>query len=499
MDRNPISDLEAVAAMPGLDDFADVLAGFVPARNGSAADPASTLVFLAGRWAFGSANSCDSALRSTVLWELIRASAARAGRVLPKKPPTFNKLHHLRRAADDGAAEALAAALPELTVTLARQVGLVVPGPSRWDRPDASRVIYGDGSVFSPLSDVSVDEDGVVRGSRAEHRPRVASRFEGKDGRAAGSGLPINVVGCHGRRRWQRVILGVDLFRDGNEVGSALDLMRRVIDAAAGGVTHTVYDRLMSGRHMRELMLAGVVPFVAMPEAAPNRAHLVLPAELRRDGYRSAGTREKRKGKGARRRSGDDVAPKARLALYYLRTVEHLTGTGRCAHDLWALDGAVVAVDAGHEVSLDATYLDCRDLRWERHSDGTHPVGRFVIPCRHGAVSTDIDFAATRPGKARNGRQLALADWVRPIPEAATGAARIEGLRSDNESVFSWLKAMLPRNRASSLDPQHFLLDVIGAVLLCNAIAWDVHAAHHTTCAQHEARLTQRRQLRSAT
>src|SRR5690606_2637514 len=121
---------------------------------------------------------------------------------------------------------------------------------------------------------------------------------------------------------------------------------------------------------------------------------------------------------------------------------------------------------------------DCRDLRWEHHPDGAHPVGRFVIPCRHGPVQVEIDFAATRRGRSTKGGALALADWVRPIPEAANDAARIEGLRSDAESVFAWLKSRLWLRRASSLHPDHFLLDLVGAVLLCNAIAWDVHAAH---------------------
>jgi hypothetical protein len=250
----------------------------------------------------------------------------------------------------------------------------------------------------------------------------------------------------------------------------------------------------MTGKHMRHLMLEGVLPVVAMPEAAPQRPHLVLPSELCRRGYRSAGTREKRKGKGARRRSGDDVAPKSRLAIHHLRTVEHTVGSRTCAHDLWALDGALVSVEAGQDLTLDATYLDCRSVTWQHGTDGSHPVGRFTLPCRGGSLPIEIDFAATRPGRSKN-QALALADWLRPIPEAASGSSAIEGLRSDSESGFSWLKSLLPRNRAGSLDPEAFLLDVVGAVVLNNAIAWDVHVAQHTECARHEARRGQRRTL----
>ena len=37
-------------------------------------------------------------------------------------------------------------------------------------------------------------------------------------------------------------------------------------------------------------------------------------------------------------------------------------------------------------------------------------------------------------------------------------------------------------------------LDILGAGLLGNAIAWDVHVARHTRCAQHEAKLDRRGQ-----
>lgn len=500
MDRNPISDLQAVAAMPGLEEFAAVIAAHVAPGRNKPTDHTSILILLAGRWAFGSANSCDSAFRATPLWEMVRESAASVGRVLPVAPPTFDKLRHLREAADEGLAAAVAAAFPAVAVPLAKSMGLLDPQrDSLWHHPAASRVIYGDGSVFKPLSDVSIDDDDTVQGSRAVTTPRLAPRYEGKDGPGAGTGLPITVIGCHGRERWKRIILGFDLFRDGNEIGASLDVFEQIIDEAGGGVSHVVYDRLMSGTHMRRLMKRGVLPVVAMPEAPKDQPHLVLPAELQRRGYKSAGEREKRKGKGARRRSADDVAPKSRVHMRLLEVVAHDAGTQTCTHELYAVDGAVIAVAAGDVPSIDADYVDCVQLTWRTHLDGQHPIGTFVVPCRHGHVRVTIDFAADRPGKNNKaGDALALADRVRALPEAATYFSRTEGLRSDAESVLSWLKAMLPRNRAGSLDPEHFFLDVIGAALLCNAIAWDVHVSQHTMCAQDESRRAARRNLRLA-
>ena len=70
MDRNPISDLEALAAIPGLEDLADILVRHVPSGRLKRPQALGVLIFLGGRWAFGSANACESALRSTSLCPL---------------------------------------------------------------------------------------------------------------------------------------------------------------------------------------------------------------------------------------------------------------------------------------------------------------------------------------------------------------------------------------------------------------------------------------------
>jgi hypothetical protein len=495
MDRNPISDLEAVAAMPGLEQLADVVARHVIRGKGSATDPMSILILLAGRWAFGSANTFDSAVQTTPLWEQLRTSAARVGRSLPERPPTFSQLCHLRKAADDGLMASLSVEFTKASVALAKEVGLLDPSNSpRWDRPAPSTVIYGDGSVFKPLSDVTFDEDGNVQGSRAKENPRVGPHFKGKHGNEMLMGLPITAVGVHGRKRWQRMILALDLFEDRNEIGSSMRLFERVISLANGGVTHVVYDRLASGTHLRQLMKWGVLPVVAMVEASATQSHLKLPYDLQRTGYRSAGTREKRKGKGARRRSEDKVAPKERLVLKRWQLVEHEAPVGACYHELWALDGTVVSVLPGAEPTLDATHVACTHIEWRHDDDGFHPIGSLLVPCPQGSFLVDIDYAADRLDAKGKKSSLSLADVIRPLPEILAESNRIEGFRSDVESVFSWLKALLPRNRAGSLTASNFFLDAIGAGLLCNAIAWDVHAAQHTRCAQHEARLDRRGQ-----
>ena len=82
--------------------------------------------------------------------------------------------------------------------------------------------------------------------------------------------LPIALVGAHGGERWQRVVLAVDLYPDYNETGAAMDLFGTV-HAIYGESLHAfIYDRLMRGGSMREIMQHGVVPLVDMQGASPT-------------------------------------------------------------------------------------------------------------------------------------------------------------------------------------------------------------------------------------
>ena len=111
---------------------------------------------------------------------------------------------------------------------LAKEAGLLNAEMSPpWDLPSPSTVIYGDGSVVAPLSDVTFDEDGEVQGSRAKNAPRMGLHFKGKRGNEMLAGRPITVVGVHGRKRWQRAVLAIDLFADRNEIGSSMKLFAR--------------------------------------------------------------------------------------------------------------------------------------------------------------------------------------------------------------------------------------------------------------------------------
>lgn len=500
MDRNPISDVLAIAAVPGLEDLADVIAAKTNGRC-SQQRAMAMLVMLGSRLAWQSANACSSAFLSTPLWDMARQSAAAVGRTLPARPPTYNALHHFRRdVLTEDVVQELVRALPSVTVPLAKSLGMLDPdGSGRWDAPDPGRVIYGDGSVFAPLSGVTVDSDGIARGSRSKTgNPRVAERYEGKDGNKADAGLPITLIGCHGRDPRKRVVLAIDLFFDRNEIGSSVDLLGSVIEAAGGGVSHVVYDRLMSGTHIHELMTEHrVIPVVAMKQPTRSQPHLDLPVELRPGGYGSKRVKERRNGKGAKNRTRKK-GEKSRIMVRDLGLVQHDTPAGTCTHELWAVDGAVVTTAPGEPPTLDSAYVECRTVEWDEGPEGWTATGRYVVPCGADTFRHSIELTGRRKGRGSDGGQPLMVNLVRAIPESSFQFNRTSGLRSDVESAFSHIKYLLPRERASSLKPWHFLLDMVGAVLLTNAIAWDIYGSQHTECAKLNQKRASRPSRRAA-
>ncbi len=486
MSRNQISDLEAAVAMPGLEALADVLDRHRRPKAGSTTDALSILVFLAGRWSFGSAEALESAFKYTDLWtRTLRESAERIGRTLSENPPTYDQLRFFRDALDDGVYEELAQEFTAQATVLAKSIGLLDASEgTRLDNPNDGSVAYGDGTVFSSLSGVTMGLDGKPQGSRAKDlaNARVAERHVGKKGDTSVGGVPITLVGVHGRKEHMGMILGVALYADHDEIGSTMRLLDSVIAASRGGISHLIYDRLMGGKFIKAVLERyRVVPVVAMTSASEHGRYVLLPPEIQRAGYNSKGTSK----------SGEKRGPKERAQLHYLETVEHDTPRGICVHDLWALDGAIVSVPPGHEVTVDADWVECRTYEWLDSPSGVHNlIGHHHVPCRSGSLQVSIDFTAERGGGK------ALADWVRPIPEASWNAAHLEGLRSAVEAQFAWLKNRLPYRKASSLDQRHFFLDVIGGALQCNAIAWDTHGSQHTKCAQAAARTRRRKALR---
>lgn len=468
MSRNVLSDLEAIAAMPGLEAMAEAIS----AGKEFSGDVVSMLIFNAGQWAAGSRNELHSLLATTDTWEMMRKSAARVGRVLPSKPPSQDQLYRFRRQGGDNLGHEMSEAFIPAMRDLVLSTGLLPDTGIIPHRPSRSNVVYGDGTVFKPYSDVdsSVDPENPA-GSRAADpaRARECPRFYGKkksDGTAIGvAGVPSAMIGVHGGDRLQRCVLGVGIYDDRDEAACSMAVLDRVHNVYGDRVHGFVYDALLPGKDLHRVMRKGIVPIVDMPNAPRNGAGCDMPAEM----AEVLGTRAR---------------PINRAHIFELDPATHIVNGKRCEHALWALNGAVVTLRDGEwQPSVDSTTVPKVGLAFEPFDDSGAKalIGTYRVPCRHGSFHHRLDLSGARKGSHR---KTVLADRVRPI-DITEAMADLRGLRSDVESLFSTIKGTLSKpGRARSMKSNDVHQDLIGAAMWINAMAWDIHAAQHTVNGQ---------------
>ena len=477
--RNPISDLKAIAAMPGLEELAEVIAPFT---GGGKTNPTSILIYTAGQWALGSRSKLTSTLRFETVWPQIQATAKLVGRTLPDNPPTHDQLRHVRDRADGHLGRLLSDALPAAMAPLVRSIGLLPENTKpRFDRPERRNTIYSDGTDFKPLSEVLLDPvTGELHGSRSTGRgtARIAPRHVTPGGTDGGAQIVVSLVGVHGPLQLQRATLAVGITPTHREMECSMELFERVHDAYGSSVHAFNYDTLITGSELQRVMRRGVMPIADMRNAQTTGEFVILPEELR--------TLCGRTGK-----------PKVRAKIYRLPVARHWIGATDCVHHPWSLDGAVVlcgpeelrpsidsiAVDTvGHDFVPDASGLTQRLLTTYR------------IPCRHGSFLYPLDLSGNtvRIGRAK-GDYIALAEYVRPI--SITGDhALVRGSRSDVESTNKTLKSQCAQfGRAMSLSHDDFLSDLVGGALWINATSWDVHAGRVTDCGLYLAQMIARK------
>jgi len=446
--------------MPGLEDMATAMKPYTACSED---DILRHLLFVAWYWAFGSRNTLSAALDQGFLWREIRASAREVGRELPAHSPSQNTFSKFREKFPTVGSRAAAAFVPAMA-PLVRAAGLLVPTDPRWHAPCRANTIVGDGTVFKAASDVMIDPvSGLANGSRSSTgRPRIAPRYHGKSdtdvmGRA---GVPVAMIGVRDNARWQRAVVGVGTYFDRNECAAAMRLFDATLDVYGSGVHGFAYDKLMNGRQQQQVMRAGVVPMVNMPNAADGTPSLCVPDYLQEV-------------------LGSRAQPKTRAVCQYLRSVDVPVGSGVCRHHLFALDGALVAtVDGEIDPTWSSTPCTQIGLRFETGTGRAQRlIGTYRVPCRHHHPLIEIEHSGDRTGS--DGTAMALADWLRPIDISTRSVGH--GLRQDIESTFSTSKRRMALDgRASSFTLDCFLFDVVGFGLWANSALWDVHVAQHT-------------------
>lgn len=188
-------------------------------------------------------------------------------------PPTWHHWRWLRDehlTTDDGQA-ALARIWPPVAVASARRIGLLDPhGPGSFTHPDATRTVYGDGTLVRPIyappeARIVTDDDGTTR--TLYPHPRTGELLTHPVGRhdpdlVAHHGQLGNVL-THGYVAWhargpapyQRIDLALaHIPAPGAEAATAVTLLRDVHRAAGPGIQAVVYDGAFHGTHIDHIM-----------------------------------------------------------------------------------------------------------------------------------------------------------------------------------------------------------------------------------------------------
>ena len=401
---------------------------------------------------FRSHNRLDGELRNG-LWEQVRLAALDAELDDPgMRPFLYPQLVYWRDQVmrDDERRQGLLAAFTDLSLTHARQRGLLLPdGPGSLTHPHPTRTVYGDGTVVRPIyrrprtttiTDPDTGEEGVVfvDPSTGEHLDAPARRFDPSaadyhrhDGPIHGNNLVIVFARDHAPGT--RVILGVDrVDAPGREAETAVALIERIHTAAAGGITAAVYDGAFHGVHIDRLM---------------RHRGLIVINKL-----------------AAASRVDEEFVAKRRPLGTYTHTKP---AGGECPHTLHIENGTVIDValaDDGTPVTVAAATR--RQIKRFRRSDGTHRFSLGIdIACRHGSFRLWLSPHATD-------RDGTLPEHLRLIPPDDPDFKLLYGLRNDSESFNNQYKRTLLVDRATSVGWERQLFDLLAFAVLENSRSW---------------------------
>lgn len=407
----------------------------------------------------------ETDLQDPDLWGMVRGwmidTIQREHLDLPLPSTTPPAWHHWRRLRDDHLTsdEGLAALarlhLPR-AVALARETGLLRPdGKGSFTHPDATRAVYGDGTIVRPIyapptAIRTTDDDGTTvilypdptTGLLLDHPthrfdPDIAEHH-GHRGSVQGHGY----VAWHARGpgTYQRVVLAIDhIERPGQEANSAVRLLGDVHREAKDGIQVVIYDGAMRGTHIEQIMTRYGYLVIANPpvyqDSGPATATIV-------------------RGRGG-----------TRVPSLPLGVVSHATAIGTCEHTLAAVDGAVADIDLDDSGDPVIRQLLPRGaVKRARRRDGRHHFNLgYRIDCANGPFEV---WLSPHPQREDDPRP----EHLRALPPDDADTLRLRGLRSDAESVHSQYKRTLIVDRAMALGWRRGLIDYYCYAWYSNAL-----------------------------
>jgi len=374
-----------------------------------------------------------------------------------REPPTWDQWRWFRDqhlVTDEGLAQ-LSRAYPRVAVDLARAIGQIDPrGKGSLTHPEASRTVYGDGTIVRPIYQPPVavrvsEPDGSSHPMYPDpHTGQLADtpsgRYDPDLAEHHGHAGPVQGHGyvafhTRGAHAYQRVVLAAaHIPEPGQEANTSLQVLGDVARLARDGIQLVVYDGAFHGVHIDHVMRRyGYLVISKIPTGAD------IPGAL-------ATVRTER----------------GRLARSYsLGVVTHTLPTGQCAHPIAAIGGRVVQLDLderGDPVVVATPRR--RDIKRSRRVNGEYHFNLgYEIACPYGDFTTWLSPHGTSGDTSRP-------ENLRALPDDDPDSLRLRGLRSDAESFHSNYKRTLLTDRAMTLGWRRGLLDVYAFGLLNNAL-----------------------------
>ena len=474
----------------------------------------------------GSTASALSALREPGVWQACRAADfAITGRPMADTPPTRDHVDHFRAKItradkDTGVPELLrrlSVAFTSAAVKQARLHGNLLPGVQPdFTQFDSRHMVFGDGTILKPFSDVVVVANPVTGelmavGSRAASfgaaRIQRDTRRSGTDEKAQSG---INFVSLATRTGHGRVVLAVGA-ETGAEIWATLDLCDRVA-AAAGNAVHTlVYDRAVTGWTVGYLMARHRIQVLGKVSAGDGKnparraaanafseriAALAVRLGVKVDNINEPILRTDvlgRMHRGERlQRVGTSVYPTTKgydVAYGYFAfvTATHQGASGaRCEHDLVMDDGALftVGIDELGEELVKTAHLPCQAATavFDAVAGTWGTTSTYLVPCEKGDFTYTRTWAPsdTRYTKGDGHKAPEAQDPIgwRLHPISRTDPKRfkdVEQGRNDSESYNAQFKRSLPgksRTRGSAITLAGQELDFLLGGLVANSETW---------------------------
>ncbi|MFY0409025.1 hypothetical protein [Solicola sp. PLA-1-18] len=456
-------------------------------------------------------------LRDPALWEECsdRYASYTGGQRLPMNPPTRAQVTFFRDqiTTHPTLLADLQTEFQRNSIRQAQHLGnLKTDVAPDWSEPHEQNLVYGDGTILAPYSDVYTvthprTGESIVMGSRAKSPASariqtVLSRTEEDDKRTRG----INFVAMHTWTRKGRVVLGTASALHA-ESWAALDLLDTLAATAAGGIHTLVYDRAITGWHVDYLMAKHRVQVIgkAVGRArdgqddereqshSPDRvARLAAEYEaepspdvnqmLRHDLLLARHFSNKPLPLGTSQYlTSKEKIDFVRSRTHHLPAFVHDGPAGTCEHRLAVDDGSLYEIgpDEDYDFDLKLQHLPCTRSTPTRRPDGRWGTrNTFSLRCgdRTHEVVREWEPDGTRYYRGDKDREKIdrIGCDLRPLSRAiGEQFAKVFGRRNDSESYNKWMQNTTQhagRAATSTLEGQE--LDFLSAAVLNNSNTW---------------------------